>query len=277
MVQIIGKSMPKFQARREAEWICQELPKTQWINASNQRARQVPLQYILGNQPFGRLDLKCKRGVLIPRLDTEEWVLEVADLLKNVKINNIVDYCTGSGCIGLSLASELKFVTQLACIDFKKEAVELSSENYQRNKDKIHVPVTIHQGDLFKSYLPTTCKVSDSGSNFLVSNPPYIPSKDLIFPEVEPSVLKYEPQEALLGDLEFYEALCENILIPNNSFKGFIFELGYLKQAALVKSLLDSNWVVGTRTDLSGNLRNVLGFKKNSEFNVLESMIHTII
>lgn len=272
MARIISKSYPVNQAKREALWISQELPKQKWLNACNLRSQLMPLQYILGNQPFGKLDIKCKSGVLIPRLDTEEWVLEATDLLKNTKIDNVVDYCTGSGCIGLGFASELNQIKKVDCIDFKDDAVALSKVNLNSNKESIISNVEIHKGNLFDGYLPP---ILENSISILVSNPPYIPLKDMTKTEVEESVLTYEPKEALIGDLEFYEALCNEIISKNESFQGFIFELGYIHQADLVKQLLnDNSWIVGIRYDRSEHLRNVLGWKKNSGFNVLQKMVH---
>lgn len=274
MTDIIAKSFPHYQAKREAIWISQELPQSQWLRASEKRAELVPLQYILGSQPFGKLDLKCKQGVLIPRLDTEEWVTQASKILENVQINNIVDYCTGSGCIGLGLASELPNVNMVHCIDFKDEAVTLTRENLQRNEEMIISRIAIHKGNLFDGYLPDILSLEES-TNLLVSNPPYIPANDLNTKDVEPSVLKYEPKEALLGDLEFYEALCFNILSKNHSFKGFIFELGYKSQAEIVRRNLDGGiWTVGIRNDQAGHLRNVIGWKNDSPLNVLQNLLH---
>lgn len=276
MVETISKSYPVKQARQEAVWITQELPQKEWLNASHLRSKLVPLQYILGSQPFGKLDISCKKGVLIPRLDTEEWVLEASDILRDVKIDHIVDYCTGSGCIGLGFASELRNTTQIECIDFKDEAVDLARKNHELNSSNIQTQIKFHKGSVFDQYLPSDANYLDERShNMLVSNPPYIPEEDLISPEVEESVLRYEPRDALLGDSEFYEALCSEILIKNKSFKGFIFELGYMRQAQTVAKLLDRKlWNVGIRNDKSGKLRNVLGWKSNSPFTVLENMVH---
>ncbi|AWU77919.1 uncharacterized protein C5L36_0D06450 [Pichia kudriavzevii] len=276
MVRTISKSFPLEQARREAMWISKELPQSQWINASKKRSQLVPLQYILGTQPFGKLDLMCKPGVLIPRLDTEEWVLESASLLQHVQIDRIIDYCTGSGCIGLGYASELVKVGRIDMIDYKNDAIKLSTDNSIRNEVDLNIPVSIKEGNLLQGFLPMDPVIADPArNNILVSNPPYIPEGDLHGPEVEPSVSKYEPADALLGDLEFYEALCDKIINPFPSFKGFIFELGYFSQAKLVSELLNRNeWTIGIRNDSSGNLRNVIGWRKHSEFKVLEGMIN---
>lgn len=276
MVETISKSFPVKQARKEAVWITQELPEDEWIKASHLRSKLVPLQYILGSQPFGKLSISCKQGVLIPRLDTEEWVIEASEILRNVKINRILDYCTGSGCIGLGFASELRNTSRIDCIDYKDEAVDLARKNLELNSSNLPVQVKIYKGSIFDQYLPRDANYLDEESqNMLVSNPPYIPERDLMSPEVEESVLRFEPRDALLGDSEFFEGLCSKILINHKSFKGFIFELGYISQAQTVANLLDHNvWTVGIRNDQSGKLRNVLGWRSNSSFAVLKDMVH---
>lgn len=274
LVKVIAKSFPKEQAKREASWIYNELPANQWVAACESRSKHVPLQYILGNQPFGNLTLNCKPGVLIPRLDTEEWVLEAAELLKNTKIGSIVDYCTGSGCIGLGFASELNNAKLVSCIDFKDDAVELATENCNQNATLLKSKIEVHKGDVFNGYLPSNFDYrNNNGDCLLLANPPYIPIKDLVDTEVEKSVLEYEPREALLGELEFYDALCTQILVPNNAFKSFIFELGYLAQAKRVRESLSPSWIVGMRSDHSGNLRNVLGWQRDTKFQILEEMV----
>lgn len=276
MVDIISKSFPLEQATREALWIKSELQEDKWISACHEREKQVPLQYILGNQPFGKLDLLCKPNVLIPRLDTEEWVLEACDLLKDHKIDNTVDYCTGSGCVGLTLAVELQ--SKIYCIDYKNEAVILTKENMERNIDLLQSPVEVLRGDIFDKVLPPLGDFKNPNVNsILFSNPPYIPQEDLVINEVEESVLKYEPVDALLGDLEFYNALSNDILLPNPAFKAFVFELGYLKQASCIRKNLPSTWTVGIRNDSSNHLRNVVGWKTGSKFDVLKNMVHKII
>lgn len=278
MIDIISKSFPVSQAKQEASWIQSELPPQNWVEASIQRSKFVPLQYILGNQPFGKLDLLCQPEVLIPRLDTEEWIFEVCKLMKDQKISNVVDYCTGSGCIGLTLASELKNISKVYCIDYKSEAVQLSKKNLEHNKHEMNVPVEICKANIFDSYLPNIVDFKNTNkTSILFSNPPYIPEKDLVIGEVEESVLKYEPKDALLGDLEFYLALSKQILLPNPAFKAFVFELGYQSQADIVKKNLPNDWTVGIRYDSSNHLRNVIGWKNNTSLEILSNMIHNTI
>lgn len=277
LVKIISKSLPLKQAHKEAIWITQELPQNKWISACHARSKLVPLQYILGSQPFGKLDISCKAEVLIPRLDTEEWVMEASELLRETKIDNIVDYCTGSGCIGLGFASELLDISRVDCIDYKDEAVSLAKENLMKNSSYIPFPVGIYKGNVFEKFLPHDLKyLNENSHNILVSNPPYIPEEDMCASKVEESVLKYEPKDALVGDFEFYDALCSNVLNNYKSFKAFIFELGYISQAEKVAQLLNhEDWTIGIRKDRGGNLRNVIGWRHKSSFDVLDKMIHS--
>lgn len=276
LVEIISKSFSLEQAKTEALWITNELPQNKWLKASQDRASYMPLQYILGNQPFANLNILCKEGVLIPRLDTEEWVLEASKCLKDVKIDSLLDYCTGSGCVGLGFASELDHLSGVSCVDFKLKAIQLAKENLDVNKNSLKTKVEIFEGDLFTSFIPNEKIYTNSKfTNLLVSNPPYITETEMKDGTVEKSVLEYEPKDALIGDLEFYEALCRRILNQNNSFKGFIFELGNINQAKMVRELLNNeDWIVGIRNDYSGNLRNVLGWRSNSSFEVLSKIVH---
>ncbi|KAG7864577.1 hypothetical protein KL919_000605 [Ogataea angusta] len=199
-LQVLKSRFPASQAAQELRWIQQELPRSQWQTAVEQRARLVPLQYILGSQPFGDLTIKCKPGVLIPRNDTEEW----CEALKRViaKSNGPVDvleYCTGSGCIGLSVAT-LANVRKVIALDINKQALALSQENLQLNSAKIKAKVEFQYGDLLKHQLPQT------SATLFLSNPPYIP-REHFSPAggVEESVLKYEPEHALVGNLEAHQ------------------------------------------------------------------------
>ncbi|KAG7905211.1 hypothetical protein KL906_005248 [Ogataea polymorpha] len=168
-LQLLKSKFPASQAAQELRWIQQELPKSQWHTAVELRARLVPLQYILGSQPFGDLTIKCKPGVLIPRNDTEEWCEELKQIISKCgEPAEVVEYCTGSGCIGLSMAT-LANVKKVTALDINKQALALSEENLRINSAKIKAKVEFHYGDLLKHQFPKTT------ATLLLSNPPYIP------------------------------------------------------------------------------------------------------
>lgn len=238
------------QAQLELKWITEELPQHEWVQAVKRRSLYEPLQYILGSQPFGPLDIICKPGVLIPRWETEEWVKKLCDSLPTGEYK-ILDVCTGSGCIPILIDHLLKergIQGTIEAFDISPIAVELAQENARRNQSSIN----IFQNNLFR--------VKDLGKyDIIVSNPPYITSDE--YDVLDKSVKLYEPQLALIGHTEFYQALVHNIVIPSEC-RAFIFELGNQEQADIVRSLLP-HWNIRTMKDSQQNLRCVIGSRDN--------------
>lgn len=285
-------------AESDLRWIKKELPQNQWHQAVIQRAAHRPLQYILGNQPFGSLLIKCNEGVLIPRWETEEWIMKLASVVnqsllqpknllndyekvpsdsKHLKSIHVVDACTGTGCIALSLAAELtpRITAHISAVDVHPGCLELALENYRAN---LHLfeNKTVHFSQM-------NVLDSDHGRNenspilnhvnLLVSNPPYIPLDE--YETLDKSVKDYEPKIALVGDFEFYDALVENILLPHqDTCHGFVFEVGNVSQITHVKSLLSKheNWQVGYMKDGAGNYRCAVGWKTNGMFTQFQEL-----
>lgn len=143
----------------------------------------VPLQYALGETQFYGLTLRVGPGVLIPRPETEELV----DLI--VKDNGdpdleVLDLCTGSGAIALALARNLSFPS-VAGIDVSQKALKYARENAESLKAKVR----FDQKDIFTLSLP------DESLDIMVSNPPYVDESEKT--DMEPNVLRHEPEEAL--------------------------------------------------------------------------------
>lgn len=247
------------QARNELRWIQSELPSVQWRNAIIRRGQLEPLQYILGSQPFGPLDIKCRKNVLIPRWETEEWAMKVAEKAHGKKLN-VLDVCTGSGCVALLLKHQMG--GQVAAVDLSDDAITLA----KNNREGLKLDVEIHKGDVLKDNFYSTH--FDKPFDLVVSNPPYIPKEDYEAPAsangTERSVKLYEPRMALVGHLEFYKALIENVVKPLQC-NAFVFELGYEDQADYTKLLLQSGWKTATWKDSAGNLRCIYGWRSPSE------------
>ncbi|WVR03799.1 hypothetical protein IAU60_000794 [Kwoniella sp. DSM 27419] len=182
------------------------------------RAAGEPLQYILGSTDFGPLTIKCLRPVLIPRPETAHCTALLSDrILSSVppltsasrpnKPLDILDLCTGSGCIALLLA-QLNPLSRVRGIDRSPAAVSLANANTQALG--LQDRVTVRYGNLFSdplALLPESRKVG-----LVVSNPPYIPYRE--WKALSPSVRGYESPSALLGDgevdgkgLTFYERI----------------------------------------------------------------------
>lgn len=272
------------QATRELQWIKNELPPSQWTGAVVRRARNEPLQYILGTQPFGALTIVCRPGALIPRWETEEWVLELAGLLSQHSDGsplNILDACTGTGCIPLLLEHELRGNNQEVLVmgfDASEAALAVAKENVVHvDRQFGNCTTTISHGDIFD---PTVLNSINANSvDLITANPPYIPDKDYRLPVllngVENSARLYEPRMALVGDTAFYSALVDNVVRPLQA-NGFVFELGYDHQADHVYHHLQKadpdEWGVGRRYDSAGNIRCVLGWRKDGKFKWLEEL-----
>ncbi|CAI5755952.1 unnamed protein product [Candida verbasci] len=263
------------QALLELKWIKCELPKNEWRKAVNKRLKWVPLQYILKTQPFGNLNILCKDGVLIPRWETEEWCMKLANLIKGLKLEKLsmIDACTGTGCISLLINDELKSTAtnlDIHGFDVSGKAYDLAKENNEFH----HLSVNFHLGDVFDEEILDKLQLTDV--NLITSNPPYIPEEDynksVLLNGVSKSVKLHEPKLALVGNGEFYYNLLYNLVFPSSA-DGFVFELGYKEQADLVNEVAKLNgWRVGYMKDSAEKIRCVLGWKADGKFKSLKDL-----
>ncbi|CAI4036042.1 hypothetical protein SMKI_14G2570 [Saccharomyces mikatae IFO 1815] len=259
------------QAKLEYKWLAEELPPGRSIRwACFQRYNHVPLQYILRSQPFGPLEIVCKPGVLIPRWETEEWVMDLVKILSNSALlsNNdplhICDTFTGTGCIALALSHGIPN-SSFTVIDVSRKAIELVKENMLKNK--------VSKGKLIQRNILSSngCNEYPSHIDILTGNPPYIRKRHFIR-DVTTSVKLFEPRLALIGELECYENLVDHWLSKTNSF---FYEIGDFDQFSYVQNRIkdDSNlsriWSVGLKYDSNGNPRVVYGFKATPKGSIL--------
>lgn len=191
--------------------------------ALKKRAEHIPLQYITGEQEFMGLKFKVNSNVLIPRQDTEVLVEEA---LKRIQPGmRVLDMCTGSGCIAVSIAKNVPHI-EMHAVDISKQALNVAKDNAKLNE----VSVEFERSDLFDN---VTGKY-----DVIVSNPPYIPTSEI--PKLMPEVGSFEPVEALDGKedgLYFYRRIvaeCKEYLNPDGMI---FFEIGY-EQGADVSALL---------------------------------------
>lgn len=164
------------------------------------RAMREPLQQILGVQEFMGLEFAVNSHVLVPRQDTETLVELVLSENRD-RDQAVLDMCTGSGCIGISLA-RMGGYRRVTLSDLSGEALKVAGENARRLLGGYEGEFSLARGDMFGAVKP--------GETFdiLVSNPPYIPSG--VIGGLEPEVRDYEPRMALDGDgdgLKFYRIL----------------------------------------------------------------------
>lgn len=197
-----------------------------YLTLLEKRARRIPLQYLTGMQDFMGLEFDVNEHVLIPRQDTEILVEEALRELRDGM--DILDMCTGSGCILISLLRYSNDCTGLG-VDISGEALSVAEENAR----KLLAPdrqVRFLKSDLFEGV--------DGMYDMIVSNPPYIPSS--VIPDLTPEVREHEPLSALDGredGLYFYRRIteeCRKYLKPG----GMLFyEIGY-DQGAVVSEIL---------------------------------------
>lgn len=196
----------------------------------HQREIHYPLQYIFGEWEFYGRPFKVGVGVLVPRADTEILVEKCIELLKGKEFPKILDLCTGSGCIGITLAKEIKN-SQIKMVEKYKEAKNYAEQNILLNKAE---NTELIMGDIFSG------TASDESYDLIVSNPPYVTKEEMN--EISPET-KMEPETALLGGedgLDFYRAIIEKYKNSLNENGIMAFEVGY-KQSENVAELLRIN------------------------------------
>lgn len=159
------------------------------------RAAGQPLQYVTGEMPFRHIVLRVRPGVFIPRPETEVLVDVALDHLKRNPTDApvILDLCTGSGAVALSLAHEVPAARVIAT-EISPDAAAVARENAIRLG--LQDRVEIFEGDLFDPVRGTHPELL-GGVDLVLSNPPYIPSDDV--PDLPIDVVGYEPHLALDG------------------------------------------------------------------------------
>lgn len=226
-----------------------EMPEAQFAEYENvlgKRVEHIPLQYITGEQDFMGLPFRVNESVLIPRQDTETLVEEALKLIRPGM--KVLDMCTGSGCILISILKNVVDVEGFG-YDISKQAINVAKENAKLN----NVAATFERSDLFDNVVDTF--------DVIVSNPPYIPTD--VIAGLMPEVAVYEPFSALDGKedgLHFYRKIvkeCKDYLNPEGKL---LFEIGH-DQADAVSQLMIEAGFKGVKVvkDLAGNDRVVIG------------------
>ena len=192
----------------------------------------VPLSHLVGFEYFYDRKFKVTKDVLSPRMETEELIYRVVEYVKSTKKNNlkILDLCTGSGIIAITLKKELsQFSIDVVASDISEEAIKVAKENAQ-----VHdATIKFIQSDIFDN-------IADK-FDIIVSNPPYIDRKDEV--TMQDNVLKYDPHLALFAEEEgmyFYRKIIEQANDYLNENGVIFFEIGYDQKDKIIK-LADLN------------------------------------
>lgn len=266
---VFGISRTKYllQMNDEAESIADFAKKQCCFNELLQkRSKHIPLQHLIGQQNFMGLDFLVNEHVLIPRQDTEilvEYALnrchqmiesrlpKMNEVLQSREDSfDILDMCTGSGCIAISMKKLSKYPVSVTAADLSEEALKQAKANTEKHQCEI----TLIHSDLFEN-------LSDKKFDMILSNPPYIKSEEI--QTLMEEVRSYEPLMALDGDadgLKFYRSItksAEKYLKPNGYL---IYEIG-CDQAEEVSQLMRISGFkeIEIKKDLAGLDRVVAG------------------
>lgn len=260
-----GIEEAKLDARLLLEYICHTDRNTLLVHGDSERggmeeqfyrmcidkrATRVPLQHITGEQEFMGLTFRVNRHTLIPRQDTEILVEE--GMRRMFDGMRILDMCTGSGCILLSLLKYSNECEGLG-VDISGEALKVARENAQR----LGLKADFIQGDLFEN-------VPEKRFDMIISNPPYI--ETAVIETLMPEVREHEPMQALDGmedGLFFYRKIVEKAGRFLEKGGWLLFEIGY-NQGEAVSNLMTAQGFQNVEVvkDYAGLDRVVLGLNK---------------
>ncbi len=177
-----------------------------------ERGAHIPLQHLTGTQDFMGLEFNVNKNVLIPRQDTEVLVEEILQVCKG---KSVLDVCTGSGCIIISLA-KLGEIESAYGVDISEQALLIAKQNAA----KLEAAVEFELSDLFQQV--------NQSFDIIVSNPPYI--RTSVIEELMPEVKDHEPHLALDGSedgLKFYRSIAVGAKEHLNKNGYLFFEIGH--------------------------------------------------
>lgn len=245
LLQMVCKIERSYYYVHGEEDITQDAQKEYEI-AVQKRAEHIPLQYIIGEQEFMGLRFKVNSNVLIPRQDTETLVEQVLKIVKPGM--KVLDLCTGSGCVLISVLKNAPELTGMGS-DISKTALLVAKENA-----KLHeVDAKWVRSDLFDNITETF--------DVIMANPPYIPTGEIL--SLMPEVRDFEPENALDGGadgLDFYRKIAGQVKDYLNPGGYVYMEIGYDQGEAVSELMRNAGFTeVEVIKDLARNDRVVKG------------------
>lgn len=210
----------------------------------------IPIQHITHMQEFMRMNFFVNEDVLIPRPDTESLVEEVISIAKRINAKKILDLCTGSGAIAISLAKYIEN-SAITAVDISKKALNVAKKNAINNN--VQNQITFVESDLFE-------KIKKEKYDIIVSNPPYI-RKNII--KTLDKEVQREPRIALDGGydgLDFYRKII-NKSDEYLKFKGYLcLEIGYDQKIDVIELIENEEKYIDTycKKDLYENDRVII-------------------
>lgn len=232
--------------------VSDENKEIKYLELIDIRKKRIPLQHITGVQEFMGIEFRVSEHTLIPRQDTEILVEKAIELGKDIKKDNIkiLDMCTGSGCIGISIGLNIP-KAQVTGVDIGEDTIKVAEENKELNKVK---NIRFIISDLFN-------ELGSEKYDMIVSNPPYIRSDEI--ENLMEEVKIYEPLRALDGledGLHFYREITKKSLEYLEEHGILLFEIGH-DQGESVSDIMKENGFknISVIKDLPGMDRVVTG------------------
>ena len=227
--------------------------KIKYENCIKELIKGKPLQYITNKQEFMGLNFYVDENVLIPQPDTEILVEKAIEIAETTQKNKILDMCTGSGCIAISLAKKINNA-QITAVDISNSALNVANKNAINNN--VENKIKFINSDMFSNI--------KEKFDIIVSNPPYIETETINKLEIE---VQNEPHLALDGGidgLKFYKTIANNAFKYLNENGYLLLEIGYNQQNSVTQLLQDIGKYKNIETikDLGGNYRVVIARKE---------------
>ena len=207
----------------------------------------VPLSHLVGFEYFYDRKYKVTKDVLSPRMETEELIYKVIEYVKATNKNNlkILDLCTGSGIIAITLKKELENIfLEIVASDISDAALKVAKENAILNDGE----VKFIKSDIFEN-------INDK-FDIIVSNPPYIAYDDKV--TMEDNVLNYDPHLALFAEedgMYFYRKIVENAKHYLKEGGVIFFEIGYDQREKMLELAGSNEFIAEVYKDINGRDR----------------------
>ena len=246
LMYILDES-PHLFSNNLSEQISKEIEEKYFSLIEKHIKEDVPLSHLVGFEYFYDRKFKVTKDVLSPRMETEELIYKVIEYVKANNKNNlkILDLCTGSGIIAITLKKELdEILIDVVASDISEEAIEVAKENAQYHD----TDVTFIQSDIFNNI--------DDKFDIIVSNPPYIDRKDEV--TMKENVLNYDPHLALFAEEEgmyFYRKIIEQAKDYLKENGVMFFEIGYDQKDKIIKLSKKNGYLAQVYKDINNRDR----------------------
>ena len=246
LMYILDES-PHLFSNNLSEQISKEIEDKYFSLIEKHIKEDVPLSHLVGFEYFYDRKYKVTKDVLSPRMETEELIYKVIEYVKASNKNKfkILDLCTGSGIIAITLKKELEQVSvDVIASDISEEAIEVAKENSQFHD----ATIKFIKSDIFNNI--------DNKFDIIVSNPPYIDRKDEV--TMQDNVLKYDPHLALFAEEEgmyFYRKIIEQANDYLNENGVMFFEIGHDQKDKILKLADINGYYAEVYKDINGRDR----------------------